>query len=388
MHRVLGSMGTTMLVLAAFVLVGCGSAKVDVKTGEEETPARKPFEAPALGGGGANDGGGLSAEDEELIVPGSNFGKAPPVAQPGKKKGKKGKGGGDTAIPYTDAVAEQMEGLAWGMSTKKVIAVFEQRVKEKFQEELSAAAGDALAEDGIRTKMIRESSKLRKSYVEFKGQRTGFEGHMIAAEFSHNNGESMLMWDAGKYVEYLFFFNGRFWKRLRAFRVDSFQSEITFMDFLGTLEARFGEGKEYFTDEGGIDKIMWRDEDTYVAALDRSSFFGAFGLRFSAAVTETYLAELRPNKGREDGRVGEDISSMVDSVTSGGTLADRDSSVIDSYTGDSLGHDSSVDMTHSVVGDKKKKEEKKEDKAKEEAPAKDKPAKEAAPDKDFVDDLF
>ncbi len=386
-----------IVIASLFISVGCGGgkAKVEISSGDDAKRDSKPFNAPNIGGGG---GGGLSSalseSDEQLVVPGSQYGEAPPVKQAKKKKkkkkkGKKGKkGGAALAIPYTEGIADQMEGLMWGMTARKVISIFEFRVKDTYSEELSAAAGDALAEDAIRTKMIRELSRMTRSYVEFKGQRTGFESHMISDEFTHNNDESMLVWDAGKYVEYLFFIDGRFWKRLRAFRKDSFQSDISFMDFLGSLENRFGsEGQESFDAKGDLDKVRWRDEETYADAVDRSAFFGAYGLRFSAAITVTYLDKLRSNVGRETGAVADDISSMVDSVTSGGEeLTDHQSSVIDGYTGQAQTGPGAakVDTTHSVTGKyKKKKGTEKAEKEKEEPTS-----KENKGSKDDIDDLF
>jgi hypothetical protein len=368
--------GALILALGA-----CGSAKVEVKKTDEPTSAPiKPFVAPELGegsAGGTTTTVSLSAEDQEIVVPGSQFGGPPPVQQPAAKKKK---GPVQPVIPYTDAVADQMEGLEWGMTWKKVISLFEGKVREKYAKELSATAGDALAEDQVRTKMLREMRKLKDSFIEFKGQRTGYEAGMIAEEFTHNNGESMLQWDAGKYVEYLFFFNGRFWKRLRAFRKDSFSTDITFITFLGTLEARFGTGLETFTDDGEIDKVIWRDETTFVAAVDRSKFYGAFGLRFTAAVTETYVDRLRTNKGRDTGAVGDDVSKLVDQVTSGkADAAAGGSSVIDDYTGGAPATDTTSEP---AKGGKKKGETKKEPAAAEP------PKKKEEPKKDLIEDLF
>jgi hypothetical protein len=270
------------------------------------------------------------------------------------------------------------------------MSIFEFKIRETFQEELKKSAGDALAEDAVRTKLLREISELRKGYVEFKGQRTGYEAHMIAAEFTHNNNEAVLTWDAGKYVEYLFFINGRFWKRLRTFRVDSFQTKITFMDFLASIEGRFGvAGQEIFGADGNLEKIMWRDDETYAAALDGSAFFGVYALRFTSAVTETYLDKLRTNAGRGTGKVGDDISSMVDSVTSGdGALRDSESSVVDGYTGTTQGsaNDAQIDSTHSVTGQYKKKG--KGEAKEEEAPPPEKAPAKKEGTKEDVEDLF
>ena len=235
---------------------------------------------------------------------------------------------------------------------------------------------------------------MHKSYIEFTGQTTGFESHMIAEEFTHNNSESMFVWDAGKYVEYLFFIKGRFWKRLRAFRKDSFKADITFMDFLATIEGRFGiSGREYFDAKGNLDRVSWRNDDTYADILDRSSFFGAYGLRFSCAVTATYIAKLRVNADRDKGIVTDKVSDMVDQVTSVGAadIKDGEASVIDNYTGQKIGDGSTaVDSSSSVTAGSKKKKGAAETPKPEEPGTTPAPAPTPKPDKpsDNVDDLF
>jgi hypothetical protein len=391
-----------ILTAALAVAVGCGGKadKGKVKTGTpDQEPGQvssKPFVAPEIGGSGGGGGsvGPLSADDEAIVIPGSELGGAPAVIPPpAPKKGKKGAVPDLPAgyIPFSEGIAEQMEGLQWGMSHKKVMSLFEKRIRDTYSEELKTAAGDALAEDGVRTKLLRDVSKMQKSYIEFTGQTTGFESHMIADEFTHNNNESMFVWDAGKYVEYMFFINGRFWKRLRAFRKDSFKADITFMDFLGTIEGRFGlPGREFFDDKGNLDRVSWRNDDTYADILDRSGFFGAYGLRFSCAVTATYIKKLRVNADRDKGIVTDKVSDVVDEVTSvKGEIKDSEASVIDNYTGTKIGDGSTaVDATHSVTADKKKKggkEPKKDEPAPAPTPApapkEDKPA-------DSMDSLF
>jgi hypothetical protein len=393
-----------LAALAALAIAaGCGgkAGKAKIKTGGEPgQTSSKPFEAPQIGGGEAAGGGSagpLSADDEAVVIPGSEFGKAPAVIPPpaSKKKGKKGAVAEPPAgyIPFSEGIAEQMEGLQWGMSIKKVMSLFEQRIRDSYAEDLKTAAGDALAEDEVRTKLLRDISKMHKSYIEFTGQTTGFESHMISEEFTHNNSESMFVWDAGKYVEYLFFIKGRFWKRLRAFRKDSFKADITFMDFLATIEGRFGlQGREFFDDKGNLDRVSWRNDDTYADILDRSSFFGAYGLRFSCAVTATYIAKLRVNADRDKGIVTDKVSDVVDQVTSVGAadIKDGEASVIDNYTGQKIGDGSTaVDSSSSVTAGSKKKKGAAET-PKPEEPGTPTPAPTPKPDKpsDNVDDLF
>jgi hypothetical protein len=232
------------------------------------------------------------------------------------------------------------------MHYKAVIHNFEKRINKAYEEEFKAAAG-AVEEDNIRTKMQREVNKLKRSYIEFSGERTGYEGAVLDDEFTHNNGESMLEWDAGKFVEYLFFFNGRFWKRLRTFRKEALNIP-DFASYVATLEKTFGEGKKFYNQKGELTEVRWQNDDTYMTAKDKSPFYGVFCLYFTAKVTEDNLAKLRPNADRDDGSVKQEVSGMIKSVT-GGDLADHDSTVVDSYTGNQVGSGVTIDRSDSVL---------------------------------------
>jgi hypothetical protein len=184
----------------------------------------------------------------------------------------------------------------------------------------------------------------------------------------------MLEWDAGKFVEYMFFFNGRFWKRLRTFRKEALHIP-DFETYVGTLDAKFGPGKRINDEKGNLVEVRWQNDDTYMTAKDKSSFYGVFCLYFTARVSEDNLAKLRPNAGKSDGSVGTQVSDMVQSVTSG-DIADHDSAVLDGYTGvNSGGKGATIDSNDSVMkhneGDNsggKKGKGKGKDKGAEEAP--------------------
>lgn len=323
-------------------------------------------------------------EPNDVSVPGAEYG-LKPQAEVEQKQGKKGRGKKamkSQGIPNTDAIKEQMEGLPWGLKYTSVLAYFEQQIRKTYEPDLKSATG-AIEEDRIRSRMLRDIERLRESYIEFKGQRTGFEGSLIESEFTHNNGESMLMYDAGKYVEYMFFFEGRFWKRIRAFRKDELQG-LDFESYVSTLINRFGEGREVYNDKGEFAEIKWKDKSSYMSAEDRSSFYGVYVLIFTARLTQDNLAKLRKNADREGGGPSEKVSGMVTAAT-GGEASDSHTSVIDSYTGRSSSPapaaESSVSADDSSSGAKK---------------AKPKPKKKAAEEpstteesgKDIIDDLF
>lgn len=332
-----------VVLMAALYLLGCGGV---TKQPPKEVSAPPPIpygeagdasdlRGPDDGAAAADDGEKIDPKD--LRVPGAEYGMKKNGAEeapcPQGKKGKKCRQNRQNSgrIPFSQEIAAQMEGLPWGMHYKAVIAHFEKAVRDSYKELLSKAKG-AVEEDRVRSQMLREIAKIKNSYVVFDGRRTGFEGAMIEAEFTHNNNESMFSWDAGKFVEYMFFFEGRFWKRVRTFRKDSFKVDITFDDYVQTLINRFGPGLELFGQQGELKEIKWQDKTTYMSARDQSGFYGVFVLVFAARVTEDNLAKIRTNQGGKNSQPGVNTSALVESALTG-EESDHNHSVIDSYTG-------------------------------------------------------
>lgn len=348
------------LSMSCFAMSGCGGgAKPGKDTNTASNENIDPFGVGSVdlreGGTAEGESGESDYDPEDLQVPGAEYGtkksgaKASKVKCPKGKEGKKCREAAKKAaapIPESDQISGQMEGIPWGLHYQAAIANFEKRIRKSYEEQFKNASG-AVEEDEVRTRMMREINKLKKSYLEFNGERTGYEGAVLDTEFTHNNGEAMIEWDAGKFVEYLFFFNGRFWKRLRTFRKEALNIP-DFESYIATLDKTFGEGKRYYNEKGELDEVRWQNKDTYMTAKDKSSFYGVFCLYFTAKVTEDNLAKLRPNADRDDGRVKEEISGMVKAVT-GGELADHDSSVVDAYTGSQVGGGVTIDRGDSIM---------------------------------------
>jgi hypothetical protein len=351
------------LFLLGLTALGCGGAAEKTET----TPKKSTLPEDPFGGdvdlrGDSESSSEVKVDLDDLKVPGEQWG----LKEPEKSACPRGRKGAKcremtAPPPYSDGIYDVMVDLPWGLTKRSVMGIIENRIRASFEDDLKNVSG-AIEEDKLRSKMLREITEIRKSYIEFKGQRTGFEQNFVADEFTHKNSEAMLVYDAGKYVEHLFFIDGRFWKRVWAFRKDKL-NDLPFDDYYGSLINRFGEGKEIYK-EGDLVKVKWMNDDTYLSSIDKSGFYGVYLLVFSARVTEDNLSSLRTNKkkGEDDG-----VSSMVEAVTSGG-LTDHNTSVIDSYTGEQTGdvNDTSVDASHSVMAGKSNRDGKKEEEKKEE----------------------
>jgi hypothetical protein len=243
-------------------------------------------------------------------------------------------------VGYSAEITKTLGDLRWGMTPDQVKAYFEKATRERYRPLIAKAPG-AIEEDRIRTKLNNELDKLRRSYVRFTGQNTGWEVSFVGDEFTHNNGESLLVVNDDHTQTFYFFIADRLWKRFVAFNADQFAG-LSFPDFKQRIEARYGPAQvlEQTNEETGrarIAGVQWHDDTSYMRAVDNTQFYGVFCLVFSEKATQDNLAGLRRNPSRRPER----RNAMIDAVTSGGT-SNANSDVVDRLTGRRIGADSTV----------------------------------------------
>lgn len=236
--------------------------------------------------------------------------------------------------PVSEELSRSMGEVRWGMTRAEVQKLLEKGIADKFRPKL-AAARDALQEDQLRDAAREEIRSLRASYASFDGTRTGWDASFLRDEFTHGNGESMVVLKDDNSQNFYFFFNDHLWKWFKAFNAEVFEGQ-TFEQFQAAIQRRFGNGKENTGElsPGGAQRhwIEWQDENSRLRAVDQTSFYGFYCLVFEEKATLGRLASLRPSSGRE--RRGGD--SLVDAVTSGDhEVQDHDDSpnIVDRITG-------------------------------------------------------
>jgi hypothetical protein len=220
-------------------------------------------------------------------------------------------------------IASAMEGVEWGWSHPKLIRHFTGRLQRLYRPVLNKAT-DALTEDRLRRQMNARISRIKNSYVEFRGQRTGWDTSLIRDQYTHNNGEAMVEvreLRAGgqdpRYTDYFFFMNGRLWRRFRAFNQDQFAG-IAFETAAASFQRRFGTAREIRGANKALKALEWQDQTTSLRAIDNTEFFGVFCLVFSEKATESRLVELRKNQGNGKRRyspIVEALDSEIDDTS-------------------------------------------------------------------------
>jgi hypothetical protein len=156
-------------------------------------------------------------------------------------------------------------------------------------------------------------------------------------EFTHHNGEAMLVVRDGNSQNFYFFIGDRLWKWYKAFDAAVFEGQ-PFDQFAAALQGRFGdaEEKQGALREGAEERrwLEWHHGDarahTRLRAVDENEFFGFYCLVFENMATVDDLPNLRTNRGRQR-RQGH---AMVDAVTSDDSEASTaNQDVVDRITG-------------------------------------------------------
>jgi len=268
-----------------------------------------------------------------------------------KKKNKKNRGA------ISNKISPALGNIKWGMNEQEVIAVMIKNVKERYKP-LIAKTKDPVEDDRLRIKEREEIERIKKSLVRFDGQSTGWDLGFLRDEFTHNNGESMLVVKDSNSQNFYFFINDKLWKWYKALDSRVFAGK-SFAGFSGAVQRKFGESKEI---EGelypGTEKrkwLEWEDKKTRLRAIDQTSFYGFYCLVFEDKKTEKMLASLRSNPSR---RVAKK-HALVESVTSEADMPanpDQSPNIVDRITGqlrqreetpsrDSAGSASSTDFS-------------------------------------------
>ena len=139
---------------------------------------------------------------------------------------------------------------------------------------------------------------IKKSHVQFDGQRTQWDSGLIAYEFTHNNDESMLVAKDDNSTNFYFFINDSLWKWYKAFERNAFRGK-NFKQVSSGLEKRFGSGfrkeAESVTGSGMRPVIEWRDRNTRLRAVDETGEHGRICLIFADTSMVGQIASMRLN---------------------------------------------------------------------------------------------
>ena len=227
----------------------------------------------------------------------------------GKKKKSKAKATATAAFKGdAKALAELMGPYKFGMTSKDILGVLSKQIGDRYKEKI-AATTDVYQQDKLRRDRQAELDRIKKSFVEFKGAKTGWDVSIIDDQFAHNTDESMMVhWENAPETgrdqrRFFFFHDGRLYKMLVALNSSQLKNEQrTFDYFRGLMEARYGKGSvKSAKDIDGVDRpvgLEWRSKSHHVSALDKLAFYGSFVLVVADPGQEATLVSIRQSSAK------------------------------------------------------------------------------------------
>lgn len=267
-------------------------------------------------------------------------------AEAQRRRGRQRRGAAAAAVaapqeaPQSAAIAPALEeaGITWGMSPRESFDHFTKQLQERYRPRLAKATG-AIEEDRLRGEMRDQQQRMRRTFIRFTGNASGWDSSFLRDEYTHGNNEAMLQVreEETHSNSHYFFINERLWKRYQAFDSSAFGG-ATFDQFAAAIQRRFGPGVERTGSlvEGRPPTrwIEWQDGTTRLRAVDQSRFYGFFCLVFEDKATLAQLPSLRTHTIQRT-QAG---SSIVDSVLVGegedtSASADANADVVDRMTG-------------------------------------------------------
>jgi hypothetical protein len=173
----------------------------------------------------------------------------------------------------TQAIAEALGELHWGMSKDELLKLLKKQIHAEFEQRIKVER-DVMRQDALYQEAQDRYRRIHENFVTFDGQKSGWDVSPVANEFTHGNGEAMLV-VANKHSRDLYFFmHGKLWKWYRELAPDAPEIADS-RDAMMAFRARFGRGK---SQQDRLDEtklaytgVTWSDASTRVTALERGN---------------------------------------------------------------------------------------------------------------------
>lgn len=234
--------------------------------------------ALALGAGGVFTAASLVAD--RVAEAGDQKSKTTSRKKATKKKVKKAppkKAPAKLTAEQKKARVELLGSFKFGMTKNQVLTALSKQLDERYAE-LIKETEDVHKQDQLRREKKKEIARVKKSWVAFDGQKSGWDVSIIDEQFKHGTGESMLeYWEnqGGKNQRRFFFFQeGELYKMFIQIDTTQFEAEQQTFDFFsGIMKAKFGADVA----DPEVSHASYSG-DVFVKALDKVRFYDAFVL--------------------------------------------------------------------------------------------------------------
>ena len=178
---------------------------------------------------------------------------------------------------------------------------------------------------------------MEKGYIEFQGQRTGYEISILQNDFIHQDQESMLKVDEDGKQRYYFFKGNQLWKIIVSHPSYTMSS---FAGFVRVIRRKMGKPFDLEVVGKGKNKTIlsasWKDKDSSLIVEDQSDRYQKYTLKYVAMgrgesieehvrKTQAEQAKNKPKKRLNQINIFEeddDDSNVVDKITGSESTVD------------------------------------------------------------------
>ena len=231
--------------------------------------------------------------------------------------------------PVSPRIAQELGTLRWGINHEQVIEYFRQMIRASYAPRMRNLG--QVEQYRMVEQRDAEIRAVERTYVAFDGvpAHRRWDTSFVGEEYTHNNNESMLVYeDSRGNREFFFFINDRLWKRVQARNTAG--ARINLDDFTTQLETIFGAGRRVM-DGPRLRTVEWRDETTRLHVVDATTFYNAFCLIYEESATLAQLPTLRRNVPAAQTRTAVAASAAVPET--GNTTGDSNADIVDRITG-------------------------------------------------------
>lgn len=231
--------------------------------------------------------------------------------------------------PISPRIAQELGTLRWGINHEQVLEYFRQMIRASYAPRMRNLG--QVEQYRMVEQRDAEIRAVERTYVVFDGvpAHRRWDTSFVGEEYTHNNNESMLVYeDQRGNREFFFFINDRLWKRVQARNTAG--ARINLDDFATQLETIFGAGRRVM-DGPRLRTVEWRDETTRLHVVDATTFYNAFCLIYEESATLAQLPTLRRNVPSAPTRTAVAVSAAVPET--GNTTGDANADIVDRITG-------------------------------------------------------
>lgn len=205
-------------------------------------------------------------------------------------------------------IAKRLASVPFGGDMSALVAHVRKQLRSEYATRITETP-DVSERDRLVAEIEVRVQAVRDSYVEFTGQKTGYNVSVVSDEFAHHTGEAMVVAQDGRSHDYFFFVGGALWKV-----VTTETTQRSFAEWLVDLTGKLGSPADVqFSDPKTRSRptsARW-DSETLVLSVVSRPDYGAVTLSFTVRDVGARIAKIRGDNLPPSQKSGEALDPSI-----------------------------------------------------------------------------